>query len=67
MNGPSPPQTGKDHGRAVIIATKIFLLTCIFSFATVLIVLIFMNGLTQLLIQKRLEANSGRFCVFFIY
>jgi hypothetical protein len=34
------PQTDKDHGRAVIIAATIVLLTCILSCAAVLIVLI---------------------------
>jgi hypothetical protein len=40
MNETSTPQTGIDHGRAVIIATTIVLLTCILSCAAVLIVLI---------------------------
>ena len=37
---PPAPQQGRDHARAVIIATTIVTLTCILSCATVLVVLI---------------------------
>ena len=37
---PAAPQPGRDHTRAVIIATTIVALTCILSCAAVLIVLI---------------------------
>jgi len=40
MNETTTPQTGKDHSRAVIIATTIVLMTCILSCAAVLIILI---------------------------
>lgn len=40
MNEINPAQQGKDHTKAVIIATTIVLLTCILSCAIVLIVLI---------------------------
>ena len=37
---PVAPQPGRDHARAVIIATTLVALTCIISCASVLIVLI---------------------------
>jgi hypothetical protein len=37
---PPTPQPGRDHARAVIIATTIVALTCVLSCAAVLIVLI---------------------------
>jgi hypothetical protein len=40
MNETTTLQTGKDHVRAVIIATTIVLMTCILSCAAVLIILI---------------------------
>lgn len=40
MNETITPQIGKDHGKAVIIATTIVLMTCILSCAAVLIILI---------------------------
>jgi len=41
MNETITPPNGKDHGKAVIIATTIVLLTCIVSCAAVLITLIY--------------------------
>ena len=40
MNEPTLPSRDHDHGRAVIVATTIVLMTCIISCATVLVVLI---------------------------
>ena len=40
MNEAITPQKGKDHGKAVIIATTIVAMTCILSCAAVLIILI---------------------------
>jgi hypothetical protein len=40
MNEPLPTPQEHDHGRAVIIASTIVILTCILSCAAVLIVLI---------------------------
>jgi hypothetical protein len=40
MNEIHTTQTGRDHSRAIIIATTIVLMTCILSCASVLIILI---------------------------
>lgn len=40
MNEPVPTPKEHDHGRAVIIASTIVILTCILSCAAVLIILI---------------------------